>query len=76
VYCGGTCKTLAYRARRSATIQAMADYLGSTPQRAEDAVELYGLAAAKRGLEQVGMVYDQSSRRWLIPAGALVEVTT
>jgi predicted nucleic acid-binding Zn ribbon protein len=72
VYCTPSCRVLACRVRRSATIQAMADYLGSTVERAADAVELYGLATARRGLEHAGFQYDSRARRWLI---ATLELT-
>jgi len=43
----------------------MADYLGSTAERAADAVELYELDAARRDLEQAGMVTISRAGRGL-----------
>lgn len=70
LYCTPSCKTLAYRARRSALIDAVAAYTNVDVDVAFESVEKYGMKRAGEIVRQLGMVYDQSSRRWLIPAEA------
>lgn len=74
LYCTPSCKTLAYRARRSAAIEALAAYSGIATTVAADVVERAGLARAASTLRALGMVYDQRSRAWLVPVGQVVEV--
>lgn len=69
VYCDGSCKSLAYRARRAALIEAIADYRGLSVDVAADAIEVVGTKRAGQALKTLGMVYDQRARRWLVPVG-------
>jgi predicted nucleic acid-binding Zn ribbon protein len=65
-YCSSSCRTLAYRARRAAAVQALADFLGITLSKAEDTVDTAGTAAIIDKLEAVGFSYDEASRRWVM----------
>lgn len=75
VYCSGTCKTLAYRLRRSAAVEALAAYRGLSSDVAADVVEQAGMRKVTAALQALGMVYDQQSRAWLVPIGQGVKVT-
>lgn len=64
VYCSGSCKTLAYRARRAALIDAIAAYTGAASAVAADSVEKHGMKRASAILRALGVHYDPKARVW------------
>lgn len=67
-YCSPSCRTLASRTRRTATVDALAGWLGISDDKAADAIETQGLKPVASRLEAVGFMYDQAARCWRMPA--------
>jgi hypothetical protein len=65
-YCSASHRTAAYRQRREAAIQTLID-LGINVEKARDVLELSGMRKTSRHLCQLGYLYDERSRRWVIP---------
>jgi hypothetical protein len=67
-YCKPSCRTLASRSRRLATIAAFCQHSHKTMAEAEDFSELPGgLKAMQTFLIKKGLLYEQRSRAWLPP---------
>lgn len=71
-YCTDSHRELAYRQRKEATICAISDSTGMTLQDAQQLVTSAGMANCSRWLKQQGMAYNDSLRRWLVPAGGVL----
>jgi hypothetical protein len=66
-YCSASCRTLASRARRQASIHALAGYLDVSADVSEQAVHERGAAYAGHLLSAAGFTYDERRRTWVLP---------
>ncbi len=69
-YCSATCRTMASRARRNATIAAVSGWLGVSGDSAAETLEAYGARRVNALLVSAGFTYDTRARCWHMPLSA------
>jgi len=64
-YCNSTCRTMAYRHRRSATIPALITLGAKDREFARDVLDRAGLSEVTKVLHKAGLHYDYKRNRWV-----------